>query len=299
MYGGIIGKLTPYTASIVLQELRNLLSRGDADVIFFNHLRTNSPAYQLARTMPGLLCRSYFLRVEPHWRMSIPKTIDLFYQNRSKKHRGNLHRYIRKLEDQYGGQVKVITGCRKNELDKAIRAIASVSAKTYQSSLGSGFVDNARNRTLMRTAAKSGWLRAHILFITDEPCAFQLGLHYGRTYFLEQIGFDPHWKRFNAGTVLFVKVLEELCRDHTVDYLDFGFGEANYKQSYGNEKWFETSVYIFAPRLYPIFINTLRSSMMGLNLGLEYVSNKAGFVGWFKRYWRDLLEAKSLEKVKR
>lgn len=298
VYRGIIGNLTDGTARRVVQELRNILRRGDADAIFINHLRVSSPVYPLVRRVPGPLSRGHFLRVESHRRMLLPKTIGEFYQSCSKKHRGNLRRYIRKLNGQYQDEVKVVTCCGQDDMEEAIKAMVSISAKTYQYSLGSGFVGDVLTRTLLRTAAESGWLRTHILFIGDEPCAFQLGLHYGRTYFLNQIGFDPRWKQLNVGTILFIKVLEQLCSDHTTDYLDFGFGEADYKQSYGNEHWSEASVYIFAPRLYPIVINILRTSTRSLDSGLQYFLNKTVFACWIKRRWRNLLQKKSQESTR-
>jgi hypothetical protein len=128
------------------------------------------------------------------------------------------------------------------------------------------------------------------MYIGDLPCSFQFGLKYGQTYFLEQIGFDSSWEKFEVGTVLFLKVLESLCGDPTVRSLDFGFGDAPYKEQYGDEHWMEASVHIFAPRLYPICINISHSSMMGLNLALERTLIKTGFLSWIKKHWRSLLQ---------
>lgn len=287
-YRGFLGQMKPEVCSILIEELNHSLRNGEADVVGFNHLSTDSEMYQLARIKPNVLSRGYFPKVDPHWRMSVPQDIDLFYKGLSQRHRSNLKRYTKNLEKKH--QVRMVTYSRENMLEEVITTAAQISSRTYQYALNSGFVDDNSMRSRLTTAAKHGWLRFHILFINDKPCAFQLGLQYQRTYFLSQIGFDPEWKQWRIGTTLFLKVLEDLCSDPVVDSLDFGFGDAEHKRSYGNEHWLEATVYIFAPRFYPMLVNSLYSSMTGLSLGISSLARKIGFERWAKRRWRNLLQ---------
>jgi len=287
-YRRFLGQLKPEVCSILIEELNHSLRNGEADVVGFNHLATDSEMYQLATTKPNVLRRGYFPKVEPHRRMSVPQDIALFYKGLSQRHRSNLKRYMKNLEKKH--QVRMVTYSRENMLEEAITIAAEISSRTYQHALGSGFVDDNSMRSRLTTAAKHGWLRLHILFINDKPCAFQLGLQYQRTYFLSQIGFDPEWKQWRIGTTLFLKVLEDLCSDPVVDSLDFGFGDAQYKRSYADEHWLEATVYIFAPRFYPMLVNSLYSSVTGLSLWMSSMSRKIGFERWAKRQWRNLLQ---------
>lgn len=295
VYGGILGQPSDEICVILLQEIIHALKQGQADVAFFNQLRIDSSIYKATRTVPSFLLRSSLTKPSVHHRMSIPDDIELFYQERSPKHRKHLRQYVRKLEKSYPGRVKMITYSREDELDDAIRAASQISSKTYQHAMGCGFVDSAETRGLLTTAVRRGWLRAHILYICDEPCAFRFALHYERTYLADGIGFDPKWKRLRVGTILFLKVLETICKEPTIDSYDFGFGDAEYKVSYGNEQWQEASVYIFAPRLYAVFVNILKTCTMALNSGLEYAVDKAGFADRIKRYWRNRLQRKASE----
>ncbi len=295
VYGGILGQPTSDLCVVLIGELMKALRRGGVDVVYFNHLRTDSYIYQLSRKLPGILRRGYFPSVETHWSMSVPEDIDQFYRARSKRHRGNLKRYIRRLEKEYPNQTEAITYSQEGDLDDAIKAACQVSHSTYQHGLGCGFAGDSRTRDILTAAARQGWLRMSALYIDGQAGAFQVGLRYRKKYILEQIGFDPKWDKLDLGTVLFLKVLEDICADPDTESIDFGFGDADYKRSYGTEQWEEASVYIFAPRLYPIFINILRTSATGLNIGLEYIVNKTGFAGWIKRRWRNLLQAKSVE----
>jgi hypothetical protein len=295
-YGGILGQLDENLCSFLMEKLMKISRDSGVDLIFFNHLRTDSSIFQLSRKIPGVLIRDNFPKFEKHWSMSAPKNLDQFYKKRSKNHRCNLKRCIRTLEKEYPNQVQIITYTTEDDLDEAIKAASQISCSTYQHGLGCGFIDNPRTRILLTTAARQNWLRMSILFINEEPGAFQIGLKYGKQYFMEQIGFAPKWGRLELGTVLFLKVLEQICADPDIEFVDFGFGDAHYKRRYGDKQWQEASVYIFAPRPYPIFINMLLTLTSGLNIGLEYILKKMGLIGWIKRRWRNLLQKRSFER---
>lgn len=299
VYGGILGQPEEELCIFLIGKLMEILHRGKVDIVYFNHLRTDSCVYQLSRRTPGILSRGRFPKVENHRSMSVPENLDRFYQGCSKKHRGNLKRYIRKLEKEYPNQAKVITYTKEDDLDDAMKTASEISHSTYQHGLGCGFADNPRTRLLLATAARRNWLRMSVLSVNGESAAFQLGLHYGKTYVLEQIGFDPKWGRLEVGTVLFLRVLEHICAYPDVEIIDFSFGDAVYKRSYADRQWQEASVYIFAARPYPIFINMVRTSVMVLNTGLEYILNKTDLAGWIKRRWRDLLQVRSAGKTRR
>lgn len=290
-YSGLLGQVKSEVCSILIEELYRRLRTAESDVVVFNHLSTDSEMYKLARTKPSVLSRGYCPKIDPHWSMPVPKDIELFYQSCRPKSRNTLLRKIKKLERAYPNQIRIVTYNREDELEEGFSVASKISQRTYQHALGAGLLDNSQTRGMMATAARHGWLRLHILFINDKPCAFQGGLQYGKTYFLGQLGLDPEWRKWNAGTVLFMRVLEELCRNPSVELFDFGFGNAQYKHSYGNKQWAEASVYMFAPRFYPILINLLRAFTMGLSVSIEHVLKKGGFSDWIKRRWRNLLQS--------
>jgi hypothetical protein len=228
--------------------------------------------------------------------MSVPENLEQFYMAHSTNHRAKLKRYIRRLEKEYPNSIKMVTYSQETDLDKAIKAASQISRLTYQYGLGYGFTDDYKTRCLLTTAAKQGWLRIHILYINDEPCAFESWLKYKKAYVGYGVGFDPKWKKRRIGTVLFLKTIELLCADPTVEVIDYGFGDAEYKRIYCNKEWQEASVYIFALRFYPIFLNILRTCMRAVESALEYFIEKTGTKNWIKRCWRNRLAKTASEQ---
>ena len=296
VYGGVLGQPDSELCSLLIGELMKQLRGREFDIIQLSYLRTDTAFYQAARKIPGFLTRCYLPKIDEHWRMSVPETIDNFYASRSGRHRRNLQRYIRKFEDEYPGERKYVKYTGESDVAEFIRIAADISSRTYQSALGVGVVNDEETRHRVTAAAKHGWFDGVVLFAGDKPCAFQSGLRYGTVYYMASIGYDPAFKSYRFGTILFLKVLESLCDDRSIDMIDFYFGDAEYKKHYGTEHWPEACAYIFAPRLHLILINMLRSSTMRVNSGLEYVVNKIGAVNWIKRKWRSLLRPKSSAK---
>jgi len=293
VYGGILGQPSDQISSRLVQELVDTLKRRDVDVVFMNHLHIDSHLHRLSRAMPRFLCRDHFPVVEDHWQTHVPETAEEFYASIKRKRKKEWKRLSRRLEDEVGGPLKVECYDNVNHVEHFIEVASKISAMTYKEALSVGFSDSLHTRSILTQAAKRGRWRAYILYVGHVPCAFETGIVYGRIYFAEAIGYSPEWSNFSPGTILFVKVLEDLSQNTPVEMFDYGFGSAGYKERFGTECWPESSVYIFAPRLYTVIISILRSFVGSLNAGLQYVVQKIGSVGWIKRQWRNSLQAKN------
>jgi len=296
VYGGILGDENERNCNAIVKELLSTLRRGKVDLVLMRQLRTDSMIYRFAKEMPNFLCQGHFTRVDPHWSISIPDNMEQFYQGCSKNRRKHLKRYIRNLEKEYPNKIKIVTFDQEDKLEEAMKIMSEISRKTYQYGLGCGFVDNAEMRELLTTALRKGWMRIYILYIEDEPCAFRRVLKYGKSYFGQQTGFLPKWREYNVGTILFLKAIEDICKDADINQYDFGFGDGEHKRLGNSRLYHETSVHIFAPRFSLVCLNLLFSSVAGLSLGLNYLSDKAGLTRWLKRRWRDRLQENARDK---
>jgi len=286
IYGGVIGKNTDDICGFVVRELMNVLASSQADMVSFSYLQTDCQLYKLLRTIPNLLCRGYFPKIEVHWGFTIPESMDHFFQSCSKNRRKISKKYIRRIEQEYPGQVIMKTFSTEDELETAISLASRISANTYQRAFGGGFHDDSRTLALLTVAAKKGWLRIYILFVGNEPCAFRSSLKYGHTYLAELTGYAPEWKDYNVGTILFLKVVESLCGDTEINFYDFSFGGGQHKQWGDLKSWPEASVQIFAPRFFPVFVNFVRSLTLGTSLIVQYLVNKLGIHYFVQRYRR-------------
>lgn len=289
-YGGILGQPKEELCSFLVDKFVQMLSSNETDVVLFSHLAIDSNIYYSARSMPNFFCRGHFPVQHLHWKTILPSSYEEFLRCRSKNSRHNIRRYSKRLVSKYGNRLSIRCFTETNQIDQLFFDTDQVAKKTYQYGLGSGFINDIKTRRLFRHFLDRKCLIAYVLYIDGKPCAFWNGVRYGKTFFTSTTGYDPAYYDDRLGLFLLTKVFDALCLDLNVDAVDFGFGDAQYKQSFCDLSWTEASVYIFAPRLYPVLINILQSSMMGLSLVLECALNKIGLRGWVKRRWRNLLQ---------
>ncbi len=289
IYGGIMGKPDEKLSMLMFDELMAQLKRRQIDMIHYHHLGIDTAFYRVVRNRAGFLTRGSSSQIDEHWRMSIPDTIDKFYSARSRGHRHNLRRAISKLEQNYAGNVRYVHYTTIEQVDEFLQTAANISEKTYQYALNAGLINDENTKSRIKAAANKGWFRGHIIFAGDKPCAFQLGIHYENIYYMVNIGYDPAFSSYKPGLILFLKVLELICDEPSIDTLDFHFGDAEYKNRYGTEHWQEANVFLFAPKLYPVFINVLQSTTTAIDAGMKHVLNKMGLLDKIKRKWRNLL----------
>jgi len=289
-YSGLLGQRSADVCSLLLKSLRQCLNNGEADVAVFDHVYCDSTMYSIIRSETPLLSLGYSPRIDGYWKMEMPKSMNEFYGKKSSKIRRMLRKKIRKLESSY--QVFMKTYSDEESLEQGVSIAASVSSRTYQYSLGGGLSDNPQMLSYLMSMARRGWLRVYILYVNNEPAAFEWGIKYMGTFFLRAIGFDPKWRHWSVGTVLFLKVLEALCEEGNVNHMDFGPGDAEYKKIYGDTRIDSRSLFIYPDRFYPRLINAMRMAIDGVEMAAVFVVTKLGLERKFKRVWRDRLRRK-------
>ncbi len=160
-----------------------------------------------------------------------------------------------------------------------------MACKTYQRGLGAGFINNDETRRRLQLSGDRGWLRAYILYVDGEPCAFWFGTLYKETFHLDFTGYDQKYRKYEPGTILFVTMIESLCEDE-VKAIDFGFGDAFYKQRFGDSSWEEASVYIFGRTARGILLNILRTLTALIVLNAEKIVARYNLREKMKKWWR-------------
>jgi hypothetical protein len=92
-----------------------------------------------------------------------------------------------------------------------------------------------------------------------------------------------------VGSILFLKIVEEICGDPAVNTFDFSFGNGQHKEGGDSRHWEEASVFIFAPRPFPVFVNLIRSSTLATSMLAQHVITKLGILNPVQRYRRRMI----------
>jgi CelD/BcsL family acetyltransferase involved in cellulose biosynthesis len=262
VHGGIAEAGSPETAQALVRELRAALARREADLLLLPSVRADAPLH--AAAMNGLppLPRE---RSEPrtHRRLHLPASLDELLRSKSSKTRDGVERYRKRLRRDHGDRLSLEILRDPEDADRLFGDLETVASRTYQRGLGVAFGDTAEQRALTLLGLERGWFRAYVLYIDAAPVAFWPGYSYGGTFFIGTPGYDPAFAEYRVGQYLMTEMIDDLCSDEQVDYLDYGFGDSEYKRRFSDESWEEADVLLFAPTLKGRRVRAGRAAVSG------------------------------------
>jgi CelD/BcsL family acetyltransferase involved in cellulose biosynthesis len=171
-----------------------------------------------------------------------------------------------------------------------IQDVDGIARKTYQRGLGVGFTDSFEMHRRLSLEAEKGWLRGYVLYVQNAPSAFWIGTLYLGTFHSDYMGYDPALGKYSPGMFLAVKVIEELCNGSDsggqIYKIDFGLGDAQYKEVLGDSEWSDASLYIFPCSFKGIGLNVVRTSAAILERVARRALEESGLLGKVKKMWR-------------
>jgi hypothetical protein len=295
VYGALRGNSSHENCDLMVNEIIRSLSQGEADVAYMNFLRQESHLCGLSIKKPGLLRRDYVRMTQPHFAATLPATVEEYYRTLPAGSKGfNKARHKKLLKD-FAGGVRIKCFREAVEIDAMAQDVERVAKTSYQRGLGVGFKDNPETREALRLMAEKGYLRAYVLYLAERPCAFWIGDINQGTFGSDYIGYDAELGKYSPGMFLTTRVIEGFCDGNLdgVTAVDFGPGDAQYKEVLSNERWRETAVYIFAPSLKGISLNLVRSSIGGLDQAIKKALTRTNLLQRIKKSWRAHARLKS------
>jgi len=276
-------------AQRVVRAIRQALADGEADALWCPSLPLDSYLHRLSPLLGSALFRPGFAKTWTHRRLALPATYDEFLQSLRKATRADLRRDRRRLEKTFGEGLDVN---RLHETGAGADSIASrleqVAAKTYQRGLGAGFIDSPEQRRVIEIGVRRGTFRAWTLEVEGAPVAYWQGSVYGRSYVSSSTGYDNAFARHRVGMCLLTYAVGDLCADPSVDRIDWGFGDAEYKRLYSTESFDERDLVVLAPTFKGVRVSTTRVVIMGTSTAARRMSDAIGITNRVKKRWRQL-----------
>jgi CelD/BcsL family acetyltransferase involved in cellulose biosynthesis len=287
-YGGLLGNPSAENVDAIVKAILTALREGEADMALLDHVRLDSILHDHALRASGFATRDHAIKPELHCFMALPATVDELYRGFSQGLRAEVRRKKKKVLADFGQSVEIRCYRREEEVELAAPALEEVARSTYQRGLGVGFQDTEQMRMRLRFCARKGWLRIYLLLIAGKPCAFWIGTLYNQSFVSDYNSYDPKFRDYSIGTYLLAEVVEKFCQEG-VRNIDFGFGQAEYKERFGNSRVDEGSICIFSPGLKGIALNALRTSTGAVDAFARKVLHDTNLLPKMKRLWRSRL----------
>lgn len=285
LHHGSLGRLDEETAKKSVQYLWSLLGSGVADAIEFHYLPENSELLEALR----LYGSGWFCEKKPkwsiHWEMALPAEGSFIEHKVGSKHRSLIRKKQRELESDFPGKVSWRWMSNFDDILGLCARLEELAARTYQRGLGSGFMDNEEYRQRFALFAGRGQLRVQLLEIDGRIRAFWFGTVYQGIFHSSETGYDPDFRKYEVGTLIFIRMNDELAREG-IQKLDFGIGDALYKQRFGDQSWRETTVWLFAPTAKGMVLRSLLGLSIMLDNAARRILQRLKLADSLKTRWR-------------
>jgi len=226
------------------------MNGGRGDFMLLEDIAIGEPLWEAAqalRTTREITVLEH-LRREPRWWIDFPAgTPKNYWDKFSKKTASNFRRRARKFEH------KLVRYDRADQIDEFLKQAHDVTTKSWQwIQLRRGVHNDDRERRFLRLLAEHDAMRCYMLTSKDgQPIAFLLGYQWNGCYVYDKPGFDPAFTNESPGTVLLVKLIDDLIDHRPPRTLDFGPGLHEYKETFGNRQTLNGSLLLVRKAMRP------------------------------------------------
>jgi len=268
------------------------------DAVYLAAMRLDNPVNMAAHRLVPFFLRDSLQKKNVHWWADLPDTFDSFLKKINAKHRSQLRSKERKLAHHCDAEIQMKIFQKPEEASRFCTTAEQIAQATYLRGMGEGFYDNEEMQSRLDLGARKGWMRGYVLYANEKPFAFWLGSLYNNVFYLDYTGFDSDLKDFAPGQILFIKMVESLCDEGGIRGIDFGFGDAEYKQRYGDRNWEESDLFLFKNTPGMLLANLTRKSATLVRVVTEKALQRVGLISRIKKRWR-LSAQKSVGKNKK
>jgi hypothetical protein len=286
-FGGWLGDISDSNAKLLVGSIVESLTRGEADVACLQRVDSSSPLVRYAKSLPQWCCTDYLNDSQIHRVRELSCGTGAFLTSLSQNERYQQRKRARKIEQNFRSN-KIELFHIPDRIDRLTCDAETIARRSYQRGLGVGFWDTPAIRSRLEFEARRGWLRGYILYLDEKPCAFWIGSLRNQVFLSDYLAFDSAYSKYAPGMYLILKVIEELCNGK-IDRVDFGPGDAPYKERLGNADWQESLMYIFAPTIRATGVNAFRLAVGLVNHAAMSILRKTRLLGSAKRLWRTRL----------
>ena len=197
----------------------------------------------------GLL--AYFPYGARPWHLvRFPSQEEEYFSQLKGKVRNDLKRRTKKLSEHCGDQLELVRVDAAEQVDSFVADAARVSHNSWQhEAIGTRVADSGEQRRHLLSLAEGGMLRSYLLRCGERPCAFVLGYQHEDVYHYAEIGYDRDFTNFSPGMVLYYLLVRDLFAHRPPSMLNFGRGDAVYKQRFGNVRREDVSIFLMRKTL--------------------------------------------------
>lgn len=182
--------------------------------------------------------------------LKLPSTSQEYLSRMSSRKRSKLRNATRRLAESANGEPQLMRIDSAEQVRDFLADAVNVSRNSWQHGiLGNRIKGSDDERVWGEGLAKAGLLRSYVLKCGPRPCAFVVGHQFNGVFHYAEIGYDREFSEYSPGTILLHLLIQDLCDYKPPALLNFGMGDADYKQRFGNLQMEDSSIIVLRKTL--------------------------------------------------
>ena len=273
------------------------LKKYQTDYVFFSVLRKPKVFSSALLNIKNPFVRDFAYNNEKHYLMQVPESLESFLSMKDKQSRSKYKRQMKKVEKEYKDRHEFKIFINEEDVDQFYKDAEIVAQKSQLRSLNIGFKPTKSNLNKKKWLARNGFFRSYILYLDNIPVCFMEGMNYKRHYSGENTGYNMEFDKLRLGTYLKLKMIEDISQTKCSDFLDFGLGSDQWKQSLSTNQYEEIRVKTYLPKFSNIFFIMTITVFEYLNRWTRVLLKKTMFYKSARKFLRSLFAKKILDKT--
>lgn len=292
-FGGMVGARTDSDVARAVTALSDQLEQGEADMVYVPKVDASSPLFTALDRLP--LKRRSTGQPMPHWTVGLADSWTQFLDRRSGSSRRRLRHDDRKFERAFPKSVVTRRLDLPEHRHRLVDDLQAVTGQTYQRALGLSITGTDLEAHLMARELERGRLRVWMVYVDEQPVAFWWGILRHGILYIGSTGYDHSYARVRAGYYAMRRMLEDLNDDPEATTVDFGSGDADYKERFGTRLTVEADVGVYGTGRRPRMLKLLLASTAQVDRAGKWLVESTGRTDTVKRWLRRRAVATQLD----
>jgi hypothetical protein len=289
----IFGELnSEQTVRKFLNSILSILKKNDVDYVFFSLIPEKSTLAKYLLEYPNPLVKDHFPIFDNHYMLQTPADLETFLSTRNANSRQKFKRLIRRVDKDFGEDIMVKIYTSLSEIALCFEDAEIIAQKCQLRALNLGFRATAEELKKKMWLASNGYFRGYILYVDKIPVSFILGINYKSNFYLEYTGLTLEYEKYQLGTYLYLKMIEDISKNGIADNIDFTHGSDLYKKILSSSNIKDIRIRLYIPKISNILFNLNLSFSSLLNKFGRVVLKKTGYYSKVRKGIRDKLKKK-------
>ena len=228
----------------LLRSATRHAAEAQADFLLIEDLDEASLLYRAVYDQSEHGCQMFATHdIQPRRYIDFPATAAEYWSTFSSRSLSKFRRNLKKF-----GQTRLQRVTEIEQLPDFLRAAHEISRQSWQSrQFGLRIRNDDAELRQLAALAQHGLLRSYLWWIDGKPAAFAVCNQHGGCFRYEEIAYCAEFGQFSPGRTMLQQIVEDLWQHDSPTTLDFGGGDAEYKQQFANRASRSGTIWLVPP----------------------------------------------------